>query len=444
MPDALKVVFVEDDPAVRFGAVQALRLAGLDVAQFETAEAARAAIYPYFPGVLVADIKLPRSSGRELMRQALEIDPALPVILITGHGDISMAVQAMRDGAYDFIEKPFASDYLVGSTQRALEKRKLTFEVEELRRKLEDREGIERVIVGQSAIIEELRRMTLRLSEAPADALIRGETGNGKELVAYCLHHFSPRRDRHFVAMNCGAIPETMFESEVFGHEAGAFTGAAKRRIGKIEHAHGGTLFLDEIDSLPLSMQVKLLRALQERKVERLGSNQLVDVDVRVIAATKVDLEESCQRGQFRWDLYFRLNVITLDVPPLRDRREDIPLLFEHFVLQAATRYQRVAPMASPRLMLELMAHSWPGNVRELRNIADRFVLGVLGRAFHAENDGAKPLSDQVDEFERSIIMDQLRRARGNVGSAAEALTVPRKTLYDKIHKHGISLDWFR
>lgn len=447
MAEALKVLFVEDDPAVRFGAIQALQLAGIEVEAFDAAETACRRLHPYFPGVLVTDVRLRGMSGLELLHHAVAIDAALPVILVTGHGDVAMAVQAMRAGAYDFIEKPFSSDYLVGAVQRALEKRQLTFEVEELRRKLEDRQGIESILIGQSRPIEELRRAIVKLGGPCPDVLIRGETGTGKELAAYCLHHWSRRRNGPFVAMNCGAIPDGLFESETFGHEAGAFTGAQKRRIGQIERAASGTLFLDEIESLPLAMQVKLLRSVQERQVQRLGSNEAIDVDVRIVAATKVDLAELCEQGKFRPDLYYRLDVVTLDLPPLSERREDIPLLFEHFVLQAAARYRCEAPVASAQLTRDLMAYGWPGNVRELRNVADRFVLGVLGRPFRIKDrDEAldKTFAAQLQEFERSVIVDELRRQQGNVAEASERLNMPKKTLYHKIRRHGIRTEWYR
>jgi two-component system, NtrC family, C4-dicarboxylate transport response regulator DctD len=449
MPDTgqLKVLFVEDDPAVRFGGTQALRLAGIAVEAFDSAEAAQPYLHPYFPGVLVADVKMRGMSGLELLGHALRIDSTLPVILVTGHGDIAMAVQAMRTGAYDFIEKPFASDYLIGVVKRALEHRRLTFEVDELRRRLEDREGIESVLIGHSVLIEELRRTIVKLGDSCPDVLITGETGTGKELVARCLHQYSRLRDRHFVPLNCGAIPELIFESEFFGHEAGAFTGAGKRRIGKFEHAAGGTLFLDEIESMLLSMQVKLLRALQERQIERLGSNELLDVEVRVVAATKADLASLVEQQKFRQDLHYRLDVVAIDVPPLRDRREDIPILFEHFVLQAAQRYRKEAPITPDNLVRYLMAHAWPGNVRELHNVADRFVLGVLGQPYQLGDKAdiaVKGLAEQVDDFERSIIVEQLRRQHGSVAAASEALAIPKKTLYDKIRKFTISPELFR
>ncbi|MFO1153559.1 MAG: sigma-54 dependent transcriptional regulator [Rhodospirillales bacterium] len=447
MPDQLAVFLVEDDPTVRFAVVQALDLAGLRVEAYETADAIFPHIHPHLPGVVVSDVRMQGMSGLELLDHARAIDPDLPVILVTGHGDISMAVEAMRRGAYDFLEKPFASEVLVGTVQRALDKRRLTFEVQELRRKLEDRQGLESVLIGRSAPMEHLRRLILTLAEAAPDVLILGETGSGKELVAQCLHRFSSRQGGHFVALNCGAIPEQIFESELFGHEAGAFTGAIKKRIGKMEHATGGTVFLDEIESMPAAMQVKLLRAIQERTIERLGSNELIPLDVRFVAATKVDLTRQSDEGRFRHDLYYRLNVVSIALPPLRERREDIPLLFEHFVLDAATRYRRPAPIPSPGLMAVLLAHAWPGNIRELRNVADRFVLGVLAPPFAAAdgNDGpATGLADQVDAFERTLIVEQLRRDHGSVAITADALACPKKTLYDKIRKYAIQLDEFR
>ena len=244
---------------------------------------------------------------------------------------------------------------------------------------------------------------------------------------------------RRLVAINCGGVPEQLFESEMFGHEPGAFTGANKRRIGKLEWANRGTLFLDEIESLAMSLQAKLLRVLQERKVERLGSNDLIPIDCRVIAASQEDLGELVKQQRFRSDLYYRLNVAVIELPPLRERREDVPTLFEHFVLDAATRYEREAPIVSSAQLSELMAYSWPGNVRELHNVADRFVLGLLGEQFKLLNAGQPPgrtLADQVARFERALIEEMMRRYRGNVSAASEALGLPKKTFYDK-HERG-------
>ena len=279
MTDSLKVLIVEDDPDVLLGCIQALQLEGIPAEGVGSVEAARKHLTPAFPGVVVSDIRLPKADGMSLLRDVQGIDSDLPVVLITGHGDVSLAVQAMKDGAHDFIEKPFPPDYLVAVVRRALEKRRLTLEVRELRDRLGGRQAIEARIIGSSQPIEEVRRMVVDLGASAADVLIFGETGTGKELVARCLHEASPRRKGNFVAINCGGLPETLFESEIFGHEAGAFTGAGKRRVGKIEYANGGTLFLDEIEAMPLAMQIKLLRVLQERSIERLGSNTGVAVD---------------------------------------------------------------------------------------------------------------------------------------------------------------------
>ncbi|MES2160938.1 MAG: sigma-54 dependent transcriptional regulator [Pseudomonadota bacterium] len=443
----MKVLLIEDDATVRAGSAQALDLAGIEVQAFHTAEQALALVTPGFDGVVVSDVRLPGMSGLDFMAAVKAIDAQLPVVLVTGHGDITMAVGAMRDGAYDFIAKPYSSEQLTDVVQRAMETRRLVLEVAALRHRIEHGEGIEATLLGDSAPMRDLRRLILDLADEPADVLIYGETGTGKEMVARCLHQFSRRHQRHFVALNCGAIPETIFESEVFGHESGSFTGAGKRQIGKIEHADGGSLFLDEIESLPMALQVKMLRVLQERYVERLGSNSPVPVDVRVIAAAKVDLKEWSDQQKFRSDLYYRLNLIVLNLPPLRERREDIPLLFEHFLLGAAARYKRSAPPVPGPLMQALMAHDWPGNVRELRNIAERFVLGLSSGAdglLSARSMAPLPLADQVGCFERAVIEQELRRASGSVTEVSTALGVPKQTLYYKMQKYALTPDDYK
>ena len=448
MFDGLKVLLVEDDPTVREGSEQALQLAGLDVLAFHSAELAYKLLTPDFPGIVVSDVRLPGMSGLELLQAVKLLDANLPVILVTGHGDITMAVHAMRTGAYDFIEKPYSSEQLVDVILRALETRRLMLEVHSLRRQLEDGGGIESRLLGNSPAMRDIRRLILDVADEPADVLIYGDTGTGKEMVARCLHDFSHRRKHNFVAVNCGAIPESIFESEVFGHETGAFTGAAKRQVGKIEHADHGTFFLDEIESLPLSLQVKLLRVLQERYIERLGSNIPTPVDVRVVAAAKLDLEDLSRQQKFRSDLYYRLNLIVLHLPPLRDRRDDIPMLFEHFVLAAAARYNRAAPMVSSAQMRKLMAHGWPGNVRELRNIADRFVLGIAGGASNllgaASEAAPLSLAEQVNGFERALIEQELRTYAGNVSEVSNVLGLPKQTLYHKMQKYNLVAEEFR
>ncbi len=444
MPPNLHVLLVEDDPAVRFANAQTLKLAGLEVDACASAEAALEKLHPLFPGVLLVDVRLPGMDGLALLDRVQRVEPALPVIIITGHGDVAMAVQAMRAGAYDFLEKPTPSDLLVATATRALDKRRLTFEMADLRRQLQQKDGIERILIGKSAGLAGLRRDILQLAEAGPDVLIHGETGSGKELVARCLHEASPARDKPFVAINCGAIPESMFESELFGHERGAFTGAQMQRIGKIEYASGGTLFLDEVESMPMAMQVKLLRVLQFRQVERLGSNKSVPVTLRVVAATKVDLDALSREQKFRSDLYFRLNVVALEIPPLRDRREDIPLIFAHQVAQAALRYGRETPAVGESLMRELMTHDWPGNVRELANVADRFVLGVLPGRFREATMARRGLTELVADFERGLIVEALRHHQGNVAAAADALAIPKKTLYDKLKRYDLAGEDYR
>ncbi len=446
MFEGYKIVFVEDDLPVRASLTQTFELDGLSVLPCRSAEEALPHVQPGAPIVVITDVRLPGMDGRALLAHVLATDPGIPVILITAHGDVAMAVQAMRSGAYDFIEKPFAPERLLDTTRRALDLRMLRHSAEALRTQLQRASGIEAALLGKSVAMQQLRRQVLNLAGTSADVMITGETGTGKELVARCLHDQSARRDRHFVAINCGGLPEALFESELFGHEPGAFTSAAKRRIGKIEHANGGTLLLDEIESMPVTLQIKLLRVLQERRIERLGSNEELPINVRFIAASKADLRELGERGQFRSDLYYRLNLATLQLPPLRERREDIPLLFEHFVVQACVRYERAAPELTPDKLRELMAHDWPGNVREIRNAADRFVLALddLDSSAALQSAPHLNLARQMDQIEKVLIEQALRRTQGKVPAAMELLGTPRKTLYDKLNRHGIQLENFR
>jgi two-component system, NtrC family, C4-dicarboxylate transport response regulator DctD len=436
-----RVLYVEDDELVRRAGVQSLQLAGFDAAGFANAESAQPLIDADFAGVVVSDIRLPGMSGLDLLAQCHERAPDVPIILVTGHGDISMAVQAMRDGAYDFIEKPFASERLIETVRRALERRMLMLENHALRRELAGQNALAPRIIGKSPAIEQVRKLIANVAPTDASVLINGDTGAGKELIARSLHELSPRHDKPFVAVNCGALPEPMFESEMFGYEAGAFTGAAKRRIGKLEHASGGTLFLDEIESMPLSLQVKLLRVLQDGVLERLGSNQPVRADMRVVAAAKGDMSEHVAAGTFRRDLLYRLNVVTISLPPLAERREDIVPLFEHFLLDAAVRYQRPAPLLTERDRMRLAQRDWPGNVRELRNAAERRVLGIPDDLSGAAADGADealPLKERVEQYERALIADALQQSHGAVAQAAERLQMAKATLYEKIRRYGL------
>jgi DNA-binding NtrC family response regulator len=445
-PNSVGVLLIEDDPAVLLGTQQTLQLAGFEVEPFSDAESAIPSIVPDVPAIVVCDVKLPGLDGLGLLAEARAIDGDLAVILITGHGDVAMAVNAMRLGAYDFVEKPFPPHRLVEIVTRAAENRRLVLQVRALRSRLADQYGIESSILGSSPAIQRVRQFVLDLGGPPANVLIQGETGTGKELIARSLHQHSPRSSKPFVAINCGSVPEQLFESEMFGYEPGAFTDASHRRIGKFQHANGGTLFLDEIESMPLALQVKLLRVLQDQRVEPLGSNEWFAVDVRVIAASKGNLKQLAEQGHFRTDLLYRLNVAVLDIPPLRERMEDIPLLFEHFVIDAARRHNKPIPIITAPQLKELMSHYWPGNVRELRNVADRFVLGLLDDSFSVLSGRAFPkvsLGDQVTRFERALIEDALAEHHGNATLVCRSLGIPKRTLYDKMRKLRLSTEKF-
>jgi two-component system C4-dicarboxylate transport response regulator DctD len=440
------VFLVEDDAAVRKGCEQALSLADIAVRGFADGESMLADLNRDPPALVVSDVRLPGKDGLSILRELRAFDRELPVLLMTGHGDVAMAVEAMREGAHDFIEKPFPSERLIAAVRSAREKRALIVENRQLKERVaaQGEGGVGRVI-GQSAPMQRMRQLVSSLAPTGVDILINGETGSGKEVVARAIHEASGRRGP-FVAINCGALPETVFESELFGHEPGAFTGAGKRRIGRIEHAGGGTLFLDEIESMPLNLQVKLLRVLQERSVERLGSNLSVPVDCRLVAASKADLKALSDAGQFRADLYYRLNVVSLDLPPLRQRRDDIPLLMAHFLHEAATRFQRPQASWAASDLARWTAYDWPGNVRELKNVAERWALGLPdGLASNQPTEqGTLSLAEQVDAVERQIISSALVQCAGNVAKAAELLHTPKKTLYDKLTRHGIVADSFR
>ncbi|MDE1311489.1 sigma-54 dependent transcriptional regulator [Vibrio aestuarianus] len=442
------VFFIDDEDDIRIAIEQSFELADISARLFSSAEEALLAVKNDGPPlVVVTDICLPGLTGKNLLNSIRHQDPDIPVILITGHGDISMAVQAMHDGAYDFIEKPFATERLMETVQRAIEKRQLTLENQQLRRTLKASQTLGPRIIGAAHSIESLRETITHIADTNADILLFGETGTGKELVARSLHEQSSRREQNFVAINCGAVPENLIESELYGHEKGAFTGADTKRIGKFEHAQGGTLFLDEIESMPMQAQIRLLRVLQERVIERVGSNELLPLDIRVIAATKIDLKQAAEEGTFRQDLYYRLNIVTLDIPPLRDRKEDIPALFHHFLLVAAARYGKAATALPKSDMQTLISHDWPGNVRELRNAAERFVL--LGKLVQLGTtqptiQTTSNLTDLVAEFEKSTIEQALIECGGSIKETMETLNVARKTLYDKMQRYGLDKDNYK
>ncbi|CUI05212.1 sigma-54-dependent transcriptional regulator [Massilia antarctica] len=436
----MQAILVEDEAPLRLATTQTLELGGFTVRAFASAEEAGAALDAAFDGVIVSDVRLPGRSGLDLLAQVVALDAELPMIMVTGHGDVAMAVGAMRAGAYDFIEKPFGAERLLDAVRRAQERRSLVLENRRLKTAWALHPDTPQ-LVGHSDAIERLKVLVRNIAPAGVDILINGQTGTGKEVVARLIHAASARKG-NFVAINCGALPESVFESEMFGHEAGAFTGAHKRRIGKLEYANGGTLFLDEIESMPMALQVKLLRVLQERRLERLGGNEAIAVNFRIIAASKADLLELSAQGRFREDLYYRIGVATIDLPRLNERRDDIAPLIAHFTQDAAQRYGRPVPQWSSQQMSQWQAAEWPGNVRELRNFAERLVLGIV--AAPAPDAAPAPgtalsLPQQLDAYERDLIADALDAVDGNVSTAADQLGVPRKTLYDKLKKYQLA-----
>ncbi|KJS03160.1 MAG: C4-dicarboxylate ABC transporter [Desulfobulbaceae bacterium BRH_c16a] len=448
------IFLIDDEESVRVSVSQWLSLADYRVACFGDAGSALHGIDTGFEGVVVSDIRMPGMDGFELLQAVRQRDPEIPVVLFTGHGDIPMAVSAMRAGAYDFIEKPFDPEILLETIRRAGEKRGLIMENRRLKEELQKVSGIDSQLLGNSQAIQMVHREIADLGPTDASVFLVGETGCGKEVVARCLHQVSHRRNGPFIAINCGAIPESLFESELFGHEAGAFTGAQARRIGKFEQAGGGTLFLDEVTSMPINLQVKVLRVLQEREIERLGGTGPLPIDIRVISAGNKDPRKACSGGLFREDLYYRLNLAEIHIPPLRLRGPDILLLFEYFALRAAEKYRRKAPPLAGEAITTLMAYGWPGNVRELKNTAERYVLSSLpeeGRIASILQHSQTPmacghdatLADQTGLFERCVLERSLHRHKGNILAVMKELDLPRRTLNQKMLSHGLARNDF-
>lgn len=477
----LDVYFIDDEEMIRVAAQQTLTLAGFRVTCFASADQVVRKLgndLTDWPGVIVSDIKMPGKSGLDLLDWASQLDEQLPLILISGHADIPTAVKSIQDGAYDFVEKPFSSASLCEVVGRAIDKRTLVLDNRALRKELSNQRQ-ERKLLGCSIAIENLNKTIEHVAQSSADVLVMGETGAGKELVARCLHDYGPRKDEEFVAVNCGAMPESLFESELFGHVRGAFTNAFNNQVGKLEYANRGTFFLDEIESMPINLQIKLLRVLQERKTQKIGSNEEIALDLRVVAATKENLLDASQQGTFREDLYYRLNVIAITIPPLRDRKEDIPILLQHFYDEACTRAHLEVRPVPANWQQKAMEHHWPGNVRELRNYAERVTIATnagldvqtgaasgvethlqdqLLVAASAQSDqpiskaaadftatsGATappPLHQRMDSVEKHLIEQELQRLGGSITKTYEALGVSRKTLYDKMKKYAITKD---
>ncbi|MBN8533181.1 MAG: sigma-54-dependent Fis family transcriptional regulator [Rhizobiales bacterium] len=437
---ASTIILIDDDEEVLEALSETLRLGGYGVEPCSSLMAARDHLAREADIVVLSDVRMPARDGFAVLKEVKSVDVDIPVILISGHADVTMAVEAMRRGAHDFIEKPADPAYVLEILHRASAHRRLVLDHRRLAGNVSAR-AIEHRILGSSHPMKRLRELVLALAEVDSTVLIQGETGTGKELVARSLHDFGPRNRGPFIAINCAALPATLIESELFGHEPGAFIGAKERRIGKIEQAHRGTLFLDEIESMPLEAQTRLLRVLQERRVERLGGVKEIPVDIRVIAATKADLSAIAKSGQFREDLVYRLAVLPLETPPLRQRgADDILLLFRHFVSEVAARMKR--PMPPEIDPTPLLSHDWPGNIRELRNAAERAAMGFpplgSGPMVSAITISAGTLETRMAAHEKRELTHALAEG-GTFEAIAERLGVSRKTLYLKLRTHGLS-----
>jgi DNA-binding NtrC family response regulator len=453
MSDSVKhLLLVEDEAPLRQAIAEQLTDRGYQVEQAESGEAALAHLADFAFDIIVTDLRLPGLDGSAVIEAAVARYPLIIAIVVTGFGTVKDAVEAIKRGAWDFVSKPFQIDELLHVLDSAIEQRRLKSENAYLRSQLEERHRFEGII-GKSRPMARLFQLLETVAPTNSTILVTGDTGTGKEVVAQAIHHNSPRRAHRFVALNCSAIPETLLEAELFGHVRGAFTGAVGNRQGRLEQAHKGTLFLDEVGTMSVALQMKLLRVLQEREFERVGDSHTTKVDVRVIAATNSDLAKLVAEGQFREDLFYRLNVIPVQLPPLRERKEDIPLLVQHFLGKfAPDRHVIVAQDA----MRRLMAYQWPGNVRQLENAVERAVAFTAGRsqidvddlpaevqqAQDATAASAVTLPEEgldldafVGNIERELILRSLERTGGNKGQAARLLNLKRTTLVEKIKR---------
>jgi DNA-binding NtrC family response regulator len=451
-----RVLVVEDEAAIRLALGGLLRREGYEVEQADSGDAALARLRGDAFDLVLTDLALGAgASGMDVLRAVKQAWPETPVVMITAHGSEKIAVEAMKAGAEDYVPKPFDNDEIRLTLRRALERTRLERENRELRERM-DREWRFENLIGSGPAMRGVFETIRKVAETDLTVLVRGESGTGKELVAQALHQRSPRRSRPFVAVNCAAISRELVESELFGHERGAFTGADARRAGRFEAAQGGTIFLDEIGDMPAATQAKVLRVLQERTFERVGGNQPVEVDVRVVAATHRDLEDEVRRGRFREDLYYRLKVVELELPPLRERPEDVPALVEQFLTALAARLERPKMPIAPAALARLARHAWPGNVRELRNVVEQAAVLAGGPVIEEEDlrlparageaapgeavEGrfADAKRQAVESFERTFLLAALRANGGNVSRTAAAIGMVRQSLQQKIRELGL------
>jgi DNA-binding NtrC family response regulator len=444
-----RVLVVDDEPVIAESLSELLEGWGYETAVASDGLLGLAKVEEFRPSVVVSDVYMPNLDGFGLLREMRQLHPETAVILLTGQGTVEMALRAIQDeGAFHYLEKPIDFAKLRLVVERADEYAGARRENLALRLQLRDR-GAFGELVGASEPMRQIYALIEQVAPSSASVLLTGESGTGKELCARTIHNLSPRKNNAFVAINCSAIPETLMETELFGHERGAFTGAAARRLGCFELANGGTLLLDEISEMPVSLQAKLLRVLEDRTIRRLGGSQELGVDVRVLAATNRDPQGAVRQGTFREDLLYRLNVITVELPPLRKRKEDIPLLAQHLVAQLAERHARPAKLLSPAAVEALQSHSWPGNVRELRNVIERAVIICSSEVIErhhlapypleqraqgrAEDTLTLPVGTPIEEVERRMILRTLQKTENNKTRAAELLQISLKTLHNKL-----------
>jgi len=427
------VILIDNDKELLAACTQTLELADCKVQAFTSAINALEVINSDFTGVVITDIRMPQLDGLEFFTKLQQIDNEIPVIIITGHGDIALAVKTINSGAYDFIAKPFATDHLIQSVKRAQKQRNLILENRTMRNNL----ASNLPLLGNNSEIIKLRQNIVQIAATDIDVLIIGETGTGKEVVANALHNLSMRKDHKMVSLNCGSLAESLLESELFGHEIGAFTGASKKRIGIIEYANNGTLFLDEVESMSLATQARMLRVLEQREIMPLGSNHKIKLNLRIIAATKCDLAKLCKQGLFREDLYYRLAVATIDIPPLRKRPSDINLLYQHFCDLASKKFDLPIPKPCAKISAYLASHNWPGNVRELAHYAERCVLRIAYNQHNNFNNLSLP--QKIEHYEEALIRQALQINAGSVAKTINMLQIPRKTFYDKLNRYHIN-----
>ncbi len=443
------ILIVDDEKNIREGLGKALELDGYNVFLAENGKEALDIVTNGEIDLIITDLKMPELSGEELLKRVASAYPAIPIIILTGHGTIESAVQAMRDGAYDFLTKPVNLDRLSLLVKRALANRELVLQNRALQEELKSRSQFANII-GKSEAMKKIFDVVKQVAPTRASVLITGESGVGKEMIADAIHYLSPRRDKPYVKVHCAALTETLLESELFGHEKGAFTGAIARKRGRFELANRGTIFLDEIGEVNQTIQIKLLRVLQEKKFERVGGEETIEVDVRILSATNKNLQEEIKKGTFREDLYYRLNVVNIHIPPLRERKEDIPLLIAHFLKEISRENNKQIDGIDSKARMALYNYHWPGNVRELRNCIESAVVMCKGNVITLDDlpPTVKNESDEdyiklssgitLADAEREIIRFTLRKLNGNKSKTAEVLGIGRKTLHRKIQEYGI------